>query len=140
MQCCPSSKTGGAALVSRLPGPRAARHAMSPLFYRHQTPDSTPPKSVRARIKLGFDEDEAKGLADAAEQGKTLLAALVSEDQADQAASIMDRFEAAQDEGQSTEQGSAASVPIVEEGLVVGKAKFATGGVRATSRVEDSQP
>ena len=34
-------------------------------------------------------------------------------------------------------QGSAASVPIVEEKLVVDKAKFATGGVRATSRIEE---
>ena len=33
--------------------------------------------------------------------------------------------------------GSAESVPIVEEGLVVGKAKFATGGVRVTSSVEE---
>ena len=35
------------------------------------------------------------------------------------------------------ESGSAESVPIVEEGLVVGKAKFATGGVRVTSSVEE---
>ena len=49
---------------------------------------------VSELVKRGFDEDEARGLADAAEQGKTLLAALVSEDKADQAASIMDRFEA----------------------------------------------
>ena len=55
---------------------------------------------VSELVKRGFDEDEARGLADAAEQGKTLLAALVSEDKADQAASIMDRFEAAQDDGQ----------------------------------------
>ncbi len=93
---------------------------------------------VSELVKRGFDEDEARGLADAAEQGKTLLAALVSEDKADQAASIMDRFEAAQDEGQDkARSGSAESVPIVEEGLVVGKAKFATGGVRVTSSVEE---
>jgi len=94
---------------------------------------------VSELVKRGFDEDEARGLAEAAEQGKTLLAALVSEDKADQAASIMDRFEAAQDQGQdkATERGSAPSVPIVEEGLVVGKAKFATGGVRVTSSVEE---
>ena len=55
---------------------------------------------VTELVKRGFDEDEARGLADAAEQGKTLLAALVSEDKADQAVSIMDSFEAAQDEGQ----------------------------------------
>jgi stress response protein YsnF len=93
---------------------------------------------VSELVKRGFDEDEARGLADAAEQGKTLLAALVSEDKADHAASIMDRFEA-QEEGQDKrrETGFAESVPIVEEGLVVGKAKFATGGVRVTSSVEE---
>ena len=90
---------------------------------------------VSELVKRGFDEDEARGLADAAEQGKTLLAALVSEDKADEAVAIMDSFEGAQDKG---EEGSATSVPIVEEALVVGKAKFATGGVRATSRVEET--
>jgi stress response protein YsnF len=94
---------------------------------------------VAELVKRGFDEEEARGLAEAAEQGKTLLAALVSEDKADHAASIMDSFEAEQDEGQdkTTDHGSAASVPIVEEELVVGKAKFATGGVRVTSSVEE---
>ena len=93
---------------------------------------------VAELVKRGFEEDEARALADAAEQGKTLLAALVSEDKADHPASIMDRFEA-QEEGQDKrrETGSAESVPIVEEGLVVGKAKFATGGVRVTSSVEE---
>ena len=88
---------------------------------------------VSELVKRGFDEDEARGLADAAEQGKTLLAALVSEDKADQAASIMDRFEAVQGAGKDT----SASVPVVEEELVVGKAKLATGGVRVTSSVEE---
>ena len=88
---------------------------------------------VSELVNRGFDEDEARGLADAAEQGKTLLAALVSEDKADQAASIMDRFEAAQDK----EGGSDKAVPIVEEELVVGKEKLATGGVRVTSSVEE---
>ena len=93
---------------------------------------------VSELVKRGFDEDEARGLADAAEQGKTLLAALVSEDKADEAVAIMDRFEGEQAEDQKKgEQASTASIPVVEEALVVGKAKFATGGVRATSRVEE---
>ena len=53
----------------------------------------------------------------------------MSEDKADQAASIMDRFEAV---GKDT----SASVPVVEEQLL-GKAKLATGGVRVTSSVEE---
>jgi stress response protein YsnF len=88
---------------------------------------------VSELVKRGFEEDEARGLADAAEQGKTLLAALVSEDKADQAASIMDRFETAQEK----EGGSDKAVPIVEEELVVGKDKSATGGVRVTSSVAE---
>ena len=93
---------------------------------------------VSELLKRGFDENEAHGLAEAAEQGKTLLAALVSEDKADEAVAFMDRFEAAQAEAlEKGEQGAAASVPVVEEGLVVDKAKFATGGVRATSSVEE---
>lgn len=92
---------------------------------------------VSQLVDRGFDEDEARGLADAAEQGKTLLAALVSEDKADQAASIMDRFEAGQDEPQDEDSGSDKAVPIVEEELVVGKSKLATGGVRVTSSVEE---
>jgi uncharacterized protein (TIGR02271 family) len=88
---------------------------------------------VSQLVDRGFDEDEARGLADAAEQGKTLLAALVSEDKADQAASIMDSFEAEQDE----DSGSDKAVPIVEEELVVGKEKLATGGVRVTSSIKE---
>ena len=91
---------------------------------------------VAELVDRGFDEEEARSLADAAEQGKTLLAALVSEEKADHAASIMDRFQAERDEGQEKANVSSESVPVVEEQLVVGKAKFATGGVRATSSVE----
>ena len=43
----------------------------------------------------------------------------------------------AQDKAQDKRGGSTESVPIVEEGLVVGKAKFATGGVRVTSSLEE---
>ena len=92
---------------------------------------------VSELVKRGFDEDEARGFADAAEQGKTLLAALVSEDKADHAASIMDRFEAAQDEAHDKESGPDKAVQIVEEELVVGKDKLAIGGVRVTSSVEE---
>lgn len=88
-------------------------------------------------VKRGFDEGEARELADAAEQGKILLAALVSRDKADHAASIMDSFETPRDEKSERELRSDKAMPVVEEKLVVGKAKLATGGVRATSRVEE---
>lgn len=94
---------------------------------------------VSELVEQGFEEEEARSLADSAEQGKTLLSAMVSDAKADQAASIMDRFETKQAEGQDTKNGnsSSKSVPIVEEELVVGKTKVATGGVRATTTVEE---
>jgi stress response protein YsnF len=86
--------------------------------------------------KRGFSKEDAREFADAADEGKTLVVALVAEDQADQATAIMDRFEAMQAED---EQGAddAETVPVVEEQLEVGKSKAATGGVRVTSSVSE---
>jgi stress response protein YsnF len=92
---------------------------------------------VSELVKRGFAEDQARDLADAAEQGRTLLAALVAEDKADHAASILDRLEAQEKEGDDQARGSAGRVPVAEEELVVGKARYATGGVRVTSSVEE---
>ena len=86
-------------------------------------------------VKRGFDKQQARDLAEAAEQGKTLLAALVAEDKADKAAAILDRLEAAQE--QVREYTVPSGVNVVEEELVVGKDKVATGGVRVTSSVEE---
>jgi stress response protein YsnF len=86
--------------------------------------------------KRGFSEDDAREFADAAEEGKTLVVALVAEDRADQAVAIMDRFEALQ---AKDDQGAddAEIVQVVEERLEVGKSKAATGGVRVTSSVSE---
>lgn len=94
---------------------------------------------VAQLVERGFEEEEARDLADAAEQGKTLLSALVSADKADQAASIMDGFESGEDEAVNPAKngGSTESVPIVEEQFTAGKKKFATGGVRVKTSVEE---
>jgi stress response protein YsnF len=84
--------------------------------------------------KRGFNEDDAREFADAAEQGKTLLAAKVSEDKADQAMSILERFEAAEESGDE----SGAAIPVVAEKLSVERGKVAAGGVRATTTVEET--
>lgn len=91
-------------------------------------------KLIRELADRGFSKDDAREFADAAEQGKTLVAAKVSDDKADQAASIMERFEASQECG----GGSGETLPIVEEELSVQKGKAVSGGVRATTTVEET--
>jgi len=86
----------------------------------------------------GFGEEDARGFAQAVENGLTLVAARVSEDKADQAASVMERFEVSlEDQGSEKGETREQSVPIVEERLSVGKTKSATGGVRVTSQVTE---
>jgi hypothetical protein len=80
----------------------------------------------------GFEEADAQAYTRAAEEGRTLVLARVSEEEADRATSILNRV------GASGEQGRAGAVPIVEEELSVGKAKRATGGVRVTSSVTET--
>lgn len=92
-------------------------------------------KLVRELSGRGFGEADARGFADAAGRGKTLVAARVTEAKADQAASILERYEASrEDEGRDTGQ----TVPIVEESLSVSAGKVATGGVRVTSSVAET--
>ncbi|HYO60985.1 MAG TPA: YsnF/AvaK domain-containing protein [Actinomycetota bacterium] len=86
----------------------------------------------------GFGDEDAEGFAKAVENGLTLVAARVPEDKADQAASVMERFEVSpEDQGSETVETREQSVPIVEERLSVGKTKSATGGVRVTSQVTE---
>jgi hypothetical protein len=91
-------------------------------------------KLLSTLAEQGFDEDDAREYADAADKGKTLLLASVSEDEAEKAESIMDSFES----GEGSEESSAGSVPIVEEELSVSKSKSANGGARVTSSVTET--
>jgi stress response protein YsnF len=92
-------------------------------------------KLMSELIDFGFEEDDARAYAKAADEGKTLVAASVAEEKADEAVAIMDKFEAGQGEG--SEQGSAGTVPVVEEELSVAKSKTANGGARVTTRVSE---
>jgi len=104
-------------------------------------------KLMRELAERGFDKDDARGFADAASQGKTLVATQVSEAQANQAVAIMDRFESSQDQDDRNAEKDAKrkasapdreeSVKIVEEQLAIGKSKSVTGGVRVTSSVSE---
>ena len=96
-------------------------------------------KLISQLAEHGFGKEDARRLADAAAEGKTLVAASVSEEEADDAAAILDRYEASQDEDQGSgrDKGRGETVEIVEEELNVGKSKVANGGVRVTSSVSE---
>lgn len=96
---------------------------------------------VAAIVGRGFAEDEARSYAEAAGQGKKLLAAYAPEARVEQAVTIMERYEGADEEdssgGQRRRHEQAESVPVVEEELAVSRRKVLRGGVRVTSRVEE---
>ena len=83
----------------------------------------------------GFEDEDVRAYAKAADEGKTLVAASVSEEKADQAVAIMDKFESGQNE--ASEQSTAGTVPVVEEELSVEKSKSAKGGARVTTKVKE---
>lgn len=85
--------------------------------------------------EYGFDEGDAQAYAKAADGGKTVIVADVSDDKAEQAQSIMERV--LSDKGGSADNG-ADTVSIVEEALSVTKAKTTNGGVRVISRVSET--
>jgi stress response protein YsnF len=89
----------------------------------------------------GFGEKDARAFAEAAEEGKTLVAARVADDKSDRTVAIMERYEtggvdeeSADDEGART-RTRGRTVPIVEEELAVETRKTANGGARVTSSV-----
>ena len=84
----------------------------------------------------GFGKEDAREFADAADKGKTLVAARVPEEKLERAVAIMERFEASQGEGRPASSRE-ETVPVVEEELSVGKRKVANGGVRVTTSVSE---
>ena len=87
-------------------------------------------------VGRGFAKEDARGYAEAAGRGKTVVAARASEDKAPEAAAIIERYETSEgEEGPEREQGT--SVNEVEEELSVGKRKVTTGGVRVTTSVSE---
>ncbi len=84
----------------------------------------------------GFDKEDARGFAEAAGEGKTLVAARVPEAKVERAVAIMERYEASQGKGRQG-SGRGETVQVVEEELSVGKRKVANGGVRVTTSVSE---
>jgi uncharacterized protein (TIGR02271 family) len=93
-----------------------------------------PEKEIVASIvERGFDEDDAKGYAQAARGGKTLIVAQAPDQKLDQAVAIIERHE----EGGEASKEQGETVQEVEEELAVGKRKAATGGARVTTSVSE---
>jgi uncharacterized protein (TIGR02271 family) len=86
-------------------------------------------------VERGFGQDDARGYAEAASRGKTVVAARAAPEKAEKAAAIMERYETAEGDS-SHEQGE--TVQEVEEELAVGKRKVASGGVRVTTSVSET--
>ena len=85
---------------------------------------------------VGMSQYGARGYAEAAGRGKTVVAARASEEKAGKAAAIIERYETAAGGGSSQEeQGDTAQE--IEEELSVGKRKVASGGVRLTTSVSE---
>ena len=93
-----------------------------------------PEKEIVAKIvERGFDEDDAKGYAQAARGGKTLIVAQAPDQKLNEAVAIIERHE----EGGEARKEQGETVQEVEEELAVGKRKAATGGVRVTTSVSE---
>jgi len=88
-------------------------------------------------VGRGFGEEDARGYAEAAGRGKTVVAARASEEKAPEAAAIIERYETAAGGGSSREEERGETVQEVEEQLSVGKRKVTTGGVRLTTGVSE---
>ena len=86
-------------------------------------------------VGRGFGEEDARGYAEAAGRGKTVVAARAPEAKAPEAAAIIERYETAGGESSQEERGE--TVQEIEEELSVGKRKAATGGVRLTTGVSE---
>lgn len=97
--------------------------------------DGPESKIVAAIVERGFEEDDARGYAKAARSGKTLVAARTADQKVDQVVSIIERYEAAEDEDAGQERSD--TIQEVEEELKVGKRRTATGGVRVTTSVSE---
>ena len=90
---------------------------------------------VASIVEHGFGEGDARGYAEAARGGKTLVVAKAPDEKLDEAVAIIERHEDAGSGEAPREQGE--TVQEIEEELSVGKRKVATGGVRVTTNVSE---
>src|SRR4051794_3250728 len=88
-------------------------------------------------VERGFDEDDARGYARAARQGRVLVAARAPERKVDQTVAIMERYEGGAAPAGEGAEAAGETVQEVEEQLEVHKGKAVTGGVRVTTHVRE---
>ena len=89
-------------------------------------------------VERGFDEDDARGYAQAAGQGRVLVAAWAPEPKVDQTVGIMERYEGGSaPAGEGAEAAAGETLQEVEEQLAIHKGKAVTGGVRVTTQVRE---
>ena len=88
-------------------------------------------------VERGFDEDDARGYARAARQGRVLVAARAPEQKVDQTVGIMERYEGGSAPAGEGVETAGETVQEVEEQLAVHKGRAVTGGVRVTTHVSE---
>ena len=88
-------------------------------------------------VGRGFGQEDARTYAEAVSRGKKLVAAQGSDEEAERAASIMERYEASEEGGEQQSGASTQSVREVEEELSVAKRQVGRGGVRVSTRVSE---
>ena len=88
-------------------------------------------------VGRGFGQEDARTYAEAVSRGKKLVAAQGSDEEAERAASIMERYEASEEGEEQQSGGSTQNVREVEEELSVAKRQIGRGGVRVTTSVSE---
>ena len=131
-------------IISTIPDPRSAQRLVEELIRSGGLKDrdvevlaGEEDELVAEIVERGFNEDDARGYARAARQGRVLVAARAPEPKVDQTVAIMERYEGdAAPAGEGVE-AVGETVQEVEEQLAIHKAKEVTGGVRVTSHVRE---
>lgn len=127
-----------ATVIATIESPQVAQQLIEELleagFKDQEILDGDEDALVTEIVERGFGRDDARGYAAAVERGKSLVAARAPEDKIERIATIMERYEGAEDES-SRQQGE--SLQEIEEELSVGKRKVASGGARVTSSVSE---
>lgn len=93
---------------------------------------------VRRIVDLGFSQGKAQDLGRVAREGKHLLVAHVSEQDAQRATDLLTRLESESGRQSGTQAREAQRLQEVQEEFSVSKREVEQGGVRATTRVTET--
>ena len=132
-------------IISTIPDTRSARQLVNELIRAGGLQDrdveilaGEEDQLVAEIVERGFNEDDARGYAQAARQGRVLVAARAPEPKVDQTVSIMERYEGGSTPaGERAEAAAGETLQEVEEQLAIRKGQAVTGGVRVTTQVRE---